>query len=794
MNIDELFECEFYEGEVVCDEWVDAHCTIVRVKDVAALPCDLEIPARIDDEYYVTEIGGGAFKGLCGLRSVVIPDIVTEIGESAFEDCKDLVSVTLGQGIEYIYKHAFYGCAALSDVHIRNIGAYCRIYFSDRYASPISSAKRVFVGDAPLGERLEIPAEVAASRLTVDRIADHAFCGLRIKTLVFADGVEEMRIKPDAFADCDELTHIELPDSLKSLDPTGLAACKNIKYNEYGGARYLGSASDPYKALVRADLNTQELAMHRDTEIICRGAFDGCARLRRLCVSERLKYIDGRAFDGCGATVAVVLPDVAPEIDLRKLGAHTKPLCTEYNGLEYLGSAENPYKMVVGYAQKARTYELHPDTEIIGAGAFENNTELERFVASDKVAQINAGAFDGCISLKSIFLPSGFKRMAASFDSHIKVAEVHCPDIADWCGITFDRSLCKGFDRSFELYLGGALAQNVIIPDGVDKIQAYAFCQCGSIKHVTLSKSVRCIHHDAFYKCGALESVSITDGTKHIGSYAFRYCDSLKAVATAAATVGRMAFADCAALESVRFTACEELYAEVFKNSKALRRVEIAGSAKEINDSAFENCVALRTVRLPASLEYIGYEAFKGCRALEDIEFPDSVRIIKPQAFRDCLSLKAVKLTAVDEIGQEAFEHCIALESVSIAGNIKYLAQEIFRECTRLTYVRIPSCVEYIGGDAFRDCGSLREIELPASLKNIVNRAFANCGVESVVIPDGAEYIGGQAFWNCWRLKRVAIPDSVVKVGRDIFVQCDDALEIIASDRVKALLDAPNAY
>lgn len=791
MNIDELFECEYFEGEVVCDSWEDAHCTILRVKNAGALPCDLAIPSQIEDEYYVTEIADGAFFGLSGLRSVTIPDTVTDVGENAFADCKNLTAVTLGADIESISKNAFLGCDSIADVYIRNVGAHCARRFGNRYSNPVCSAKRIFIDDVPVGDCLEIPAKVGW--YSIDKISDYAFCGLRIKTLELADGIEKMSIAPDAFSGCDELAHVVLPDSLKSLDPSGLLSCKSLKFNEYGGARYLGSKSNPYKALVLA-ADAPSLTLHPDTQIICRGAFSGCVKLNKLYVSAHLIYGDKHAFTDCPEPITVVLPDDITVSDLRKPNGNKKFVFNEYKGLEYLGSERNPYKMVVGYSQAAQSYELHPDTEIIGADAFANNTKLESFVASDKVTYINEHAFRGCVSLEKIFLPSGLKYTAAAFEYGGGAKEVHCPSIADWCGITFACALCVGFEVSFDLYLGNALAEDVVVPNGVEAIKANAFCKCGSIKRVTLPESIRRIGDHAFFKCAALQSVHIPDGAQSIEQHAFRYCDALKTVTTSAASIGYMAFANCKSLESVYLKRCGEILSACFLECRALKCAEIAGGVDKIRDETFKNCTSLHTVKLPESLSYIGCEAFKGCGALEEIEFPDSVKTIKAQAFRDCMSLKSVKLTAVEEIEQEAFEHCTALESVSIAGDIKYLAQEIFRECKRLTSVGIPLGVEYIGGDAFRDCVFLREIALPASLKHIVNRAFINCGLESIVIPDGVEYIGEQAFWHCGALTRAEIPDTVVKVGRDIFALCNSALNIVASDTVKALLDKPNSY
>ena len=70
----------------------------------------------------------------------------------------------------------------------------------------------------------------------------------------------------------------------------------------------------------------------------------------------------------------------------------------------------------------------------------------------------------------------------------------------------------------------------VIIPEGVRRIENSAFNNCDSITGVTFPSSVREIGNSAFYGCSGLKSVTIPEGVREIGIKAFDWCFCLKDV------------------------------------------------------------------------------------------------------------------------------------------------------------------------------------------------------------------------------------------------------------------------
>lgn len=72
--------------------------------------------------------------------------------------------------------------------------------------------------------------------------------------------------------------------------------------------------------------------------------------------------------------------------------------------------------------------------------------------------------------------------------------------------------------------------KSVVIPDGVTKIENYAFDNCSALTSIIIPSSVIEIGDFAFIDCEALESVIIPDSVTKIGECAFLGCDSLTSI------------------------------------------------------------------------------------------------------------------------------------------------------------------------------------------------------------------------------------------------------------------------
>lgn len=801
MNIEPLLEYDENEAEYDDDGYHSPYCTITGVKDADALPADLEIPNELetqDCDYRVTEIGESAFRGLKKLQSVDIPGSVEEIGTYAFADCERLSSVTLGGSIEYIYENTFLGCNAINEVHIYSLGSHCKTKFKNKYSNPIYLAKDVFFGDSKLDDTLVIPAKYSVTGKS-KLIGKYAFCGCKIKELKLSEGIENFKIESEAFAECKNLTTVILPDSLQSFDPTGLREVKTVKYNEYNGLKYLGSETNPYKAVVDICENAPEYKVHPDTEIICNAAFARCSEVKVIRLPAALKQIDLQAFANCNTLNYVILPEDLKLFDPSAARNIESIIYNEYNGLKYLGSETNPYKAVVGFSVKASSYELHPNTDIIGANAFANNTELVELIIPDGVTHVNDCAFSGCNSLKKLYLPSTLEYIGnKAFLDCKSLEQVHVPDAAAWCGITFGSlNFDAGDDINpasvADLYFGNTLAENVIVPQGVEEIKCKAFKSCKTIKTIVLPDGLKHIRSSAFSSCPSLESIRFPDSLETVEACAFCHCKSLKSIYLPPVKfIEWCVFGFCTTLESVKMSVgTEQIARDAFTNCTALKSVEFPIGLKTIGENAFKNCRSLTEANIPDTVTDIGDEAFADCRALRVLHLSTRLISLKSGAFKNCGALETVTIPPITLVGHHAFQHCSSLKSVYFSNGTKEIGCEAFYGCKTLSKIEIPYGVEKIIDSAFKHCTLLREVTLPETLKYIGDYAFAECRLREIKVPNGVTVIERRAFCGC-SLERAEIPDSVAQVGYNIFDRCPSDLEVVASDEIKALMAQAN--
>lgn len=290
---------------------------------------------------------------------------------------------------------------------------------------------------------------------------------------------------------------------------------------------------------------------------------------------------------------------------------------------------------------------------------------------------------------------------------------------------------------------------DVAIPDGVKKIDLYAFSSCSSLTSVKLPESVRRIHVNAFEDCKNLTRVTIPEGVKSIGYWAFRNCESLESL-TLPKSLEKMAFG-------------------AFEGCTKLQEVTIPGGVDRIGDGAFSGCSALKKVTIEKGVTAIGRGAFSGCTALADIAIPDSVVQIEDTAFRGCDGLSdAQGLVIVRSVlygcAQDKTGEVVIPEQVTRIGD------SAFSGCGGLKNVTIPASVTSIGDWSFYGCANLLKLDVPASVTQIGEGAFHGCqSIESVVIPESVMGIRDKAFFGCTGLKRIELPDALAAKTSSIF-------------------------
>lgn len=157
----------------------------------------------------VTSIGDSAFYQCKGFTDIKIPDSVTQLGECAFMNCFNIESLTIGNGVTELKDRAFYECRNLKSL---KIGKSVKIIGTDAF--------RLCSGL----ENVTIPNNV--------RIIDYSSFSacMNLSTVKIGSGVETIN---SAFADCENLSAVIIPDSVVYMNEFTFKNCNKLTI--YGG-------------------------------------------------------------------------------------------------------------------------------------------------------------------------------------------------------------------------------------------------------------------------------------------------------------------------------------------------------------------------------------------------------------------------------------------------------------------------------------------------------------------------------------------------------------------------------
>ncbi len=344
-------------------------------------------------------------------------------------------------------------------------------------------------------------------------------------------------------------------------------------------------------------------------------------------------------------------------------------------------------------------------------------------------------------------------------------------------------------------YIGDNTIEEVVIPEGVETIGAYAFANLTALKKVTLPSTLKHIQYGAFYGCTSLQTVEGLEHVQLINQGAFENC-ALKGTLSlnSAVAIANNAFANNTKLTKLILSeTAQSIGANAFANNTSLASVEIHADLLKLGANVFRNCTSLKQITINAAVIPAG--AFSGCTKLENVTIGKDVAVIGEFAFQNT----AVKSFTVESGNTVFFAQSnkpylldstgskILLFAPAVGGEIAIddakitaIANGAFSGNNKITAI-VAKSITKVGDFAFADCTALRSVSL-GTLTELGRYAFYNTKLTALPSLSGLNRIGDYAF-ALSALTSVQIPDGLT-VGVGAFQECKSLASVVIGNNV----------
>lgn len=260
----------------------------------------------------------------CG--KIYVPNTVKDIDAKAFRGSK-LTSIIIPDSVKSIGYQAFAGCSGLTDIIIGK------------------SVTRI--GDEAFWGCSSLTSIVIPNSVKDIGKALFYYCN-NLESITFSDNATG--VPSNIFTECKNLTSFKIPDSIVYIHSAAFSRCGLTSITIPYGVRYID-----------------------------RCAFDGCADLISLAISDTVTYIGSCAFANCKSLTTVVIPDSVKIIDdeafsscwsltsitigknVEMIGEHVFSWCGSLSTINYRGTKEkwNSIRKKLNWDNIARSYIVH---------------------------------------------------------------------------------------------------------------------------------------------------------------------------------------------------------------------------------------------------------------------------------------------------------------------------------------------------------------------------------------------------------------------------------------------------
>ena len=493
----------------------------------------------------VQKMGNYVFMNCEKIKNIKLPSNLKSIGKTCFQGCISLTGLFIPQSVESIGGGIFGDCDALQSVEIEDENN--NFIFKDGILYDVKNGILVSAVNSLIPEKVIV--DECTKTIDYSAFAD---CN-NLYEIEIPQGV--VNIGEKAFARLDNLKNIDIPDSVTNITTLAFYRCNGLVSVQVPGS----------------------------VTAIKNGTFRECNNLKKVILNEGITGIEQYAFYDCELLEEISIPGTVTTV---------------------------------------------------GNSAFYRCKNLKSIEIPEGVAKIEGSAFVFCSSLEQIKLPQSLMSIGSgAFDNCTSLISVELPDNAIISSDTF-----RGCKNLSKIVLSDT-NNNYIVKNGIlyNKNMTRILCYPAGIKDTEffVPDTVKTIGDFAFYGTKALESINIPDSVTNIGTDAFGECSGLKEVVIpdSVTSMGEAVFYKCTSLEKVKLSVnITSPNPAVFQYCSSLKEVVLPESMKFISFFMFSYCKEITNIVLPDTLTSVLGSAFQNCDNLKNITVPKNVTTIQDYA------------------------------------------------------------------------------------------------------------------------------------------------------------------
>ena len=248
-------------------------------------------------------------------------------------------------------------------------------------------------------------------------------------------------------------------------------------------------------------------------------------------------------------------------------------------------------------------------------------------------------------------------------------------------------------------------------PEGIEKIDPYAFANLTALEEVVLPSTIQVIEYGAFYGCTRLSSIKGIENVQLINDSAFFGCSLNGTIKlTSAYAIADYAFANNTQLDELVFAeTLRSIGAYAFANNSQLKKVDSKADSIKYGAGVFYGCISLTKYDMKTAV--IPREAFAGCRQLTSVTIGEEVAQIGELAFYGT----GISSFTVEE-GNKLFK---TQNSGQYLVNDKGDTLVLVAPKTDTVFVLSDANITTIGNGAFSGNSTIKEVVIPYVARTI---------------------------------------------------------------------------